>query len=148
MNGVINYPDNSRHADYLFRVALKAVVVNEQGEVLIVKETDHNWWDIPGGGLDHGETIKEGLARELHEEVGYVGDFEYEIIDASEPHVIEHLDITQIRFTFLVRPANLNFQPGDDGDEIKFIDPDEFKDSEDFAEQSIYRLSKKALERL
>ena len=59
------------------RVSLKAVVVNPKGEVLIVKEAGRDWWDITGGGLDHGETIKGALTRELFEEVGYKGDFEY-----------------------------------------------------------------------
>ena len=30
----------------------------------------HGYWFTPGGGLDEGETMAEGAARELHEETG------------------------------------------------------------------------------
>ena len=148
MNGVLTYPNNSRTNDYLFRVALKAVVINDKGEVLVVKERGRDWWDIPGGGLDHGESIKEGLARELLEEVGYTGDFEFEPITVSEPHVIPELDIIQVRIMFLVKPSNSNFQPGIDGDELMFIDPEEFKNSALRNELQIYDYSQLALARL
>ena len=148
LNGVVAYPDNSRHTDYLFRVSLKAVVINDEGKVLIVKETDRDWWDIPGGGLDHGESIKEALIRELHEEVGFSGDLEYEPIDVGEPHILEHLKLYQMRLTLLVRPDNFNFQPGVDGDEVKFIEPIEFKDSEIWTERGVYAYSQLAIKRL
>ena len=148
LNGVVAYPDNSRHTDYLFRISLKAVVINDEGKILIVKETGRDWWDIPGGGLDHGESIKEALIRELHEEVGFTGDLTYEPIDVGEPHVIEHLKMYQTRVTFLVKPDNFDFQPGVDGDEVQFIEPNEFKESEKWPEQSIYTYSQIAIERL
>ena len=65
VNGHITYADNPQRQDYLFRVSLKAVIFNEKNEILIVKESGRDWWDIPGGGMDHGESIKEALAREL-----------------------------------------------------------------------------------
>jgi 8-oxo-dGTP pyrophosphatase MutT (NUDIX family) len=148
LNGVVAYEDNSRHTDYLFRVSLKAVVINDDGEVLIVKEAGRDWWDIPGGGLDHGESIKEALIRELHEEVGFSGDLTYEPIDVGEPHVLKNLNLYQMRLTFLVKPDNFDFQPGVDGDEVKFINPNDFKESEKWPEKSIYKYSQLAIKLL
>ena len=58
MNGIVNgyilYADDLQRQDYLFRVSLKAVIFNENDEILIVKESGRDWWDIPGGGIDHG----------------------------------------------------------------------------------------------
>ena len=148
LNGVVDYPDNSRHADYLFRVSLKAVVINDEGGVLIVKETGRDWWDLPGGGLDHGESIEEALIRELHEEVGFSGSLTFIPIDVGEPHILKHLKLYQMRLTFLVKTSNFNFTPGVDGDEVKFIDPIEFKESDSWPEQSIYKYSQLALKQL
>ena len=51
-NGRAARENSPRQQDYLFRVSLKAVIFNENNEVLIVKESGRDWWDIPGGGMD------------------------------------------------------------------------------------------------
>ena len=52
-----------------YRVSLKALIRNAQDQILFVKEQSDEW-GIPGGGIDHGETIAEGLRREVSEELG------------------------------------------------------------------------------
>ena len=56
--GEIHHANNPGRTDYLYRVSLKSVIFNDHGEVLVVKESGRDWWDIPGGGMDHGESIK------------------------------------------------------------------------------------------
>jgi 8-oxo-dGTP diphosphatase len=56
-------------SDCLYRVAVKAVII-DNSQVLLVKEDDDEWWSLPGGGIDYGETILDALARELNEELG------------------------------------------------------------------------------
>ncbi len=129
-----------RH-DYLFRVSLKAVIFNDDGHVLVVKERGRDWWDIPGGGLDHGETIKEALARELHEEVLLEGDFEFETLLAEDPHYLESHNFYQMRVTFLVTPSSMVFGSGADGDEVQFVDAELYKESDVWTEHQIYMLS-------
>lgn len=148
VNGVVKYPEVSKSNDYLFRVSLKAVILNENRQVLIVKEHDRDWWDIPGGGLDHGETIKGALARELYEEVGLEADFKYESILVEDPRLQQSHNLYQMRITFVVTPERYEFSVGSDSDEIMFINPDEFKDSEIITEQKIYEYSQLALKRL
>jgi len=148
INGIVMYPDENRSNDYLFRVSLKAVILNESRQVLIVKENGRDWWDIPGGGLDHGETVKEALARELYEEVGLEADFEYEAILVEDPRFQQSHDLYQMRITFVVTPKIYEFSVGSDSDEIMFINPDEFKDSVIITEQKIYDYSQLAIKRL
>jgi 8-oxo-dGTP diphosphatase len=54
------------------RVGIGAVVIKED-KVLLVRRgvsPSKNLWAIPGGGLELGETLQEGAAREILEETG------------------------------------------------------------------------------
>jgi len=52
------------------RVAAGALFVNDQGDVLLVKPTYKDGWDIPGGYVEPGETPIEACRREVSEELG------------------------------------------------------------------------------
>lgn len=147
IQGVVTHPDGLRHDDYLFRVSLKAVILNKDGHVLVVKEAGRDWWDIPGGGIDHSETIHEALTRELREEVSIDGNFGYEVILVEDPRYLEAHNLYQMRITFFVMPEKCVFAPGVDSDEVIFADPENFKDSELITERKIYEYSQLALKR-
>jgi 8-oxo-dGTP pyrophosphatase MutT (NUDIX family) len=56
--------------DCLYRVAIRALIVNND-KVLLVKEAVRGtWWAFPGGGVDHGEAVESSLVREVEEELG------------------------------------------------------------------------------
>jgi 8-oxo-dGTP pyrophosphatase MutT (NUDIX family) len=63
--------------DILQRVAAKAVIVNDEGKVLILREastyedgTNIGRFGLPGGRLEPGEKFFDGLKREVAEETG------------------------------------------------------------------------------
>lgn len=137
-HGIVEHDSGDRKTDYLYRISIKALIRNIKGEVLVVKETDRDWWDLPGGGMDHGEDIKSAIARELSEEVNFRGDFDYRIISVEEPSFLEEHRFWQLRIIFEVKPENMTFKSGVDGDATDFIAPDTFKDSGSKTEQRIY----------
>lgn len=53
-----------------YRISIKAVIKDEAGRVLLGREEDGSW-ELPGGGLEHGESPQKGLAREVAEETGF-----------------------------------------------------------------------------
>lgn len=54
-----------------YRMSSHAVILNEQGQVLLLKANyADRAWGLPGGGLDMGETIHQALIRECLEEIG------------------------------------------------------------------------------
>lgn len=52
------------------RNVAKAVVKDEDGSVLLLRDAHYGSWDLPGGHLTEGESYEDGLRREVREETG------------------------------------------------------------------------------
>lgn len=52
-----------------YRISLKAAIKDNDGRILLLREKNGDW-ELPGGGMEHGETVKDALAREIAEETG------------------------------------------------------------------------------
>ena len=59
--------------DSLYRVPIKGLIQDHEGRVLVIA-TDRGGWQLPGGGMDHGEEPVQALRRELLEELGAEAD--------------------------------------------------------------------------
>ena len=53
-------------------VSVAGVIVDDHGRVLLTKRADNGQWQAPGGVLELGEAITDGLRREVLEETGLV----------------------------------------------------------------------------
>ena len=51
-------------------VSAGAVVLNDRGEVLLVKDARKDAWTFPGGIIEEGEGVLDGVKREVLEETG------------------------------------------------------------------------------
>lgn len=49
-------------------LGVRAAVLNDAGEVFLIRHTYTPGWQMPGGGVEAGETLNEALAKELREE--------------------------------------------------------------------------------
>ena len=70
--------------------SVAAVVLNEKGEILLVKRRDAPIWILPGGGIDPGETPEKAVVREVKEETG--------IDVAITRHVAEYTPINRLSY--------------------------------------------------
>ena len=68
-----------------------SAILRWQGRVLLCRQEKpgKEYWLLPGGGVDGGETLIEALRRELREELGVEADMQFEgpvaIVDSIAP---------------------------------------------------------------
>lgn len=62
--------DNREEINFENRITGKAIVLDENNKVALIGNTTNSFYLLPGGGIDQGESIEDGLIRECLEEVG------------------------------------------------------------------------------
>jgi|GEM_PF-931201 len=135
ITATINYMSGI-YPDTFYRVSIKAIIRNNKGEILVVKEKGSSW-SFPGGGLDHGETLHQALKRELYEEARITSDFTEKVVH-TEPIFILEKQTWLLWIVCEVTVHDLLFGVGEDADEVAFIDPASFKNSKRRSEQLVY----------
>lgn len=135
------------------RISVRGVVLHE-GKLLCVRlkaykehlKRDNSYWCLPGGGLDEGEALIDGVKREMLEETGV----EAQVGDLLYVQQFTHDGKDYLEFFFHVTNSrdyvNINLANSTHGEteieEIGFIDPKtvrvlpEFLATENLAEQS------------
>jgi 8-oxo-dGTP diphosphatase len=90
----------------LRHVTATALIMNENNQILLIKRavylSNPNKWALPGGYLDHGERIGEGIIREVLEETGYKGQIISLFFINDNPRRPQE-DKQNVEFVFLVK---------------------------------------------
>lgn len=85
---------------YRDRFAARAVVLNDEGEVLLLHVSLHKYHKLPGGGIEADEDARDALQRELLEEIGCTGKIIAELGQVTEYR--DQFKLHQISYCFLV----------------------------------------------
>jgi ADP-ribose pyrophosphatase YjhB (NUDIX family) len=121
-------------------VGVGAVVFDHTGRVLLVKRGHApglGRWSLPGGLLELGETLLEGVEREVHEETGLSVTAEtiVEVVDRiyrysgpeneQEPRVQYHYVVVD----YWCRLIQGELRPSSDAADVAWVTQDEWRDS-------------------
>lgn len=124
----------SRHYPSRLVVGVGAIITRGD-EVLLVRrgrEPQKGIWSVPGGVLHVGETLEEGVRREVREEVGLdVRVVErVEVLERILPDAAGKLEYHYILIDYLCEPTGGTLQAADDAAEAAWVDRSDFDDYE------------------
>src|SRR3954471_20780887 len=101
-------------------------VLNEQGELLLIRRTDNDNWAMPGGAMDIGETIAEAGVRETREETGIDCEIVRLVGASTSPrHVMEDTSSGEVRqecsLVFAARPTSGELATSSESSEVRWV---------------------------
>jgi ADP-ribose pyrophosphatase YjhB (NUDIX family) len=105
-------------------------VVNDRGELLLIRRTDNENWAMPGGAMDIGETIAEAGIREAREETGIECEITRLVGVYTNPrHVMLYTSNGEVRqecsLVFAARPVGGELATSSESREVRWVPPDE-----------------------
>jgi mutator protein MutT len=103
----------------MFSVGAFGLILDEKNRILLCHRTDRDLWNLPGGGLERGETPWQGVIREVKEEVG----LDAEVIKLQGVYSKAFED--DIILSFVCRKVGGKLTLSDEADDIKYFSIDE-----------------------
>lgn len=106
-----------------------ALVVNEAGEILLIRRSDNDNWALPGGAMDLGESLVDTAVRETLEETGVQVEVTGLVGIYTDPrHVILYTSNGEARqefsVVFVARPVDGEPTPSDESLEVRWTAQD------------------------
>lgn len=108
--------------------SVTAAIRNERGDVLLIHKVDNDFWALPGGGHDAGESITDTVVREIKEETGLDIEVVRLIGLYTDPRHVMAYDDGEVRqqFSMCFEVRWVSGQPKEDGSEtkaVRWVDP-------------------------
>ncbi|HET6187110.1 MAG TPA: NUDIX domain-containing protein [Trebonia sp.] len=108
--------------------AAVAIVVNDAGEILLIRRTDNGNWALPGGAIEMTESVADAAVRETLEETGIQVEVTGLFGVYSDPgHVIHFTSNDEVRREFSIVltacPAGGEPTPSSESSEVRWVAP-------------------------
>ena len=106
--------------------SVNVVVVNDAGEILMIRRSDNDNWAVPGGAIDLGESMVQAAVRETREETGIDCQITGLVGIYTDPkHVILYTSDGEARqeFSILLTAAPTGGQPtpSSESSEVRWV---------------------------
>ena len=113
--------------------SVNVVVINDQGEILLIRRSDNDNWAVPGGAIDLGESMTQAAIRETKEESGIDCEITGLVGIYTDPkHVILYTSNGEARQEFSIvltaRPVGGKPTPSDESTEVRWVPRAEIPD--------------------
>ena len=96
------------------RLSAYALVRSEEGKILMIQPTWNTLWELPGGGIEPDEAIKDGVIRECLEETGYAVSLEDQPLHVGERNFFSKAYNTYFKALLLMYPGRIAAPPSSD----------------------------------
>jgi ADP-ribose pyrophosphatase YjhB (NUDIX family) len=108
--------------------SVNVVVVNDAGEILLIRRADNDNWALPGGALDIGESLPDAGVRETFEETGIRCEITGLVGLYSDPrHIILYTSDGEARqelsVVFIGRLVGGELTPSEESREVRWVAP-------------------------
>ena len=112
-------------------VGVGAIIVRDDRALVVRRATEplKGQWSIPGGMLELGEKLREGVAREVKEETGLtveVGEV-LDVFDSIFPDANGGFQYHYVLIDFLCRPLVGELQASSDVDAARWVTSEELE---------------------
>lgn len=107
--------------------AVSVAVINDAGQLLMIRRTDNDLWALPGGAQEVGESPAQAAAREVLEETGIQCDVTGLVGVFSDPrNVVKFTSDGEVRQEFSVfftgRPIGGVVKSSEESREVVWVD--------------------------
>ena len=112
--------------------SVNVVVVNDAGDILLIRRSDNDNWALPGGAVDLGESVVQAAIRETKEETGIDCEVTGLVGIYSDPkHIILYTSNGEARQEFSIvltaHPTGGHRTPSDESTEVRWVAPSEIQ---------------------
>lgn len=110
--------------------SVNVVVINKDGDVLLIQRSDNGNWAIPGGAIDLGESLTQAAIRETKEESGITCEITGIVGIYTDPqHVILYTSNGEARqeFSIVLTAQAVDGKPtaSDESSQVRWVTRDE-----------------------